>query len=49
MESDGGTKYVFFAGFETEEEAEAFCELYDWEFKDENDFVWKLYVEESRL
>ena len=48
MLSGGGTKCVLFSGFETEEEAIKCCNHYDWEFEDENGFVWSLDVEEEK-
>ena len=30
--------------FDTEEEAEEFCEENEWEYKDDNDFVWNLEI-----
>ena len=35
------------AEFETEQEAIDFCEYYNWELKDENDFWWDLAVDEE--
>ena len=40
-ESCGGV-IIKIAEFETEQEAVDFCEYYDWELKDENDFWWDL-------
>lgn len=31
--------------FETEQEAIDFCEAHGWEFKDEHDFVYELYID----
>ena len=39
-------KYLI-AEFETEQEAVEFCEAYDWEIKDENEFVWDMYIDED--
>lgn len=32
---------------ETEDEAEEFCDDHDWEYTDENEFVWELEIEEE--
>ncbi len=45
--SEGGTKHDFSAGYETEEAANAFAEENDWRFVDENQFEWRLEVEED--
>ena len=47
MLSDGGTKKDFTGGFETRAEAEAAGEKSDWQYTDENAFVWRLEVEED--
>lgn len=47
MESCGGTSRDFMSGFDTWEEAEEMAESYDYEFCDENGFVWSLSVEEE--
>lgn len=47
MESGGGTVYDFMSGFESEQEAIATAENYDWHFTDENGFDWSLYIEED--
>lgn len=47
IKSGGGTNRIFAAGFKDEYEAEQFAEFYDWQWKDENDFVWDMYVEED--
>jgi hypothetical protein len=46
-ESSGGVKrYV--TEFDTEEEAVEFCDSMDWEYVDENRFVWDLDYREVR-
>lgn len=45
--SDGGTKHDYSLGFKTEADAEAFAEDSDWHFIDENQFEWRLEVEED--
>lgn len=35
-----------FCSTETIEEATKICELYNWEFEDENGFVWSLEIDE---
>lgn len=40
----GGCKHLFHEGSLTE--CEDLCELYGWEFKDENEFVWSMEIEE---
>lgn len=45
--SDGGTKHDYSLGFETEADAEAFAEAANWRFIDENQFEWRLEVEED--
>lgn len=47
MVSEGGTKYDFSSGFKTEAEAEAFAASEDWHHVDENQFEWRLEVEED--
>jgi len=47
MVSEGGTKRAFSSGFETEEEAEKFAESEGWRYLDENEFEWRLEVEEA--
>ena len=47
MVSDGGTKQDFSQGFATEAEAEQFAADADWRFVDENQFEWRLEVEED--
>lgn len=44
--SGGGVKYSLI-WFETEEEAEEFCDQNNWEWMDENGFVWYLEIEEE--
>ena len=46
IESAGGTKR-YLAGFYTELEAELFCNDHNWEYKDENGFVWDMDYEEN--
>ena len=38
---------MFCSGFKDVFEANQYAEFYDWQWKDENDFVWYLYVEED--
>lgn len=45
--SAGGVKHLFEGDFNSEEEAVARAEELEWEYKDENDFVWNLVVEEE--
>ena len=47
MVSDGGTKRDYNTGFETEAAAEAFAEDAGWRYVDENQFEWRLKVEED--
>ncbi len=47
MVSDGGSKRDFSQGFATEAEAEQFAADADWRFVDENQFEWRLEVEED--
>ena len=47
MVSDGGTKYDYRLGFTSEEEAENAAAEDDWRFVDENQFEWRLEVEED--
>ena len=49
MVSDGGTKRDFSQGFATEAEAEQFAAGADWRFVDENQFAWRLEVEEDHV
>lgn len=46
MVSEGGTKHDLSAGFENEAEATAFAESEGWRHVDENQFEWRLEVEE---
>ena len=46
IKSAGGTKR-YLAGFYTELEAELFCNDHNWEYKDENEFVWDMDYEEN--
>ena len=47
MVSDGGTKRDYSQGFATEAEAEQFAADADWRLVDENQFEWRLEVEED--
>ena len=47
MVSDGGTKQDYSLGFATEAEAEQFAADADWRYVDENQFEWRLEVEED--
>ena len=47
MVSDGGMKKDFTGGFDTRAEAEAAGEENGWQHTDENEFVWRLEVEED--
>ena len=47
MVSDGGTRKDYSQGFATEAEAEQFAADADWRFVDENQFEWRLEVEED--
>ena len=47
MVSDGGTKKDFTVGYDTQAEAEAAGNEHDWQYADENQFVWRLEVEED--
>ena len=49
MVSDGGTKRDFSQGFATEAEAKQFAADADWRFVDENQFEWRLEVEEDHV
>ena len=49
MVSDGGTKRDYSQGFATEAEAEQFAADADWRFVDENQFEWRLEVEEDHV
>lgn len=45
--SDGGIQSLFEGGFDTEEAAIEKAEFYGWKYKDNNDFVWSIVVEEE--
>lgn len=47
MVSEGGTKHDLSAGFQSEEAAEKFAESEGWRYLDENQFEWRLEVEED--
>ena len=47
MVSDGGTRRDFIGGYDTEAEAEAVAEDIDWKVIDENEFEWRLEVDED--
>ena len=47
MVSDGGTRKDYSQGFATEAEAEQFAANADWRYVDENQFEWRLEVEED--
>ena len=47
LESEGGTKHDFKLDFATEKEAEQFAFDMDWRYVDENQFEWRLAVEED--
>jgi antirestriction protein ArdC len=47
MVSDGGTKKDFTGGYDFRAEAEAAADASDWQYTDENLFVWRLEVEED--
>ena len=46
IKSAGNVKR-YFTEFKTEAEAKDFCIENNWEYKDENDFVWGLDYEET--
>lgn len=48
MSSGGGTVLDFMT-LPTRKEADQVCESYGWEFKDENDFVWGLDIDEREI
>ena len=48
QESEGGTKHDFKLDFDTEKEAEQFASDMDWRYVDENQFEWRLAVEEDQ-
>lgn len=47
LESEGGIKHDFKLDFATEAEAEQFAADMDWHYVDENQFEWRLKVEED--
>ena len=47
MVSPGGVKRDFHGGFETEKIANGFASIHEWEYTDENGFVWNLEVVED--
>lgn len=47
MASDGGTRRDFTGGYDTQAEAEAAAEAIDWKVVDENEFEWRLEVDED--
>ena len=47
QESEGGTKHDFKLDFATKKEAEQFASDMDWRYVDENQFEWRLAVEED--
>jgi uncharacterized protein YciU (UPF0263 family) len=47
MVSDGGTRRDFTGGYDTQVEAEAAAEDIDWKVIDENEFEWRLEVDED--
>ena len=47
QEREGGTKHDFKLDFTTEKEAEQFASDMDWRYVDENQFEWRLAVEED--
>ncbi len=47
--SSGGGMVQDFMTLPTKAEAEEICESYGWEFKDENEFVWGLDIEEREV
>ena len=47
LESEGGTKHDFKLEFATEREAQQFASDMDWRYVDENQFEWRLAVEED--
>ncbi len=49
LESEGGTKHDFKLDFVTEREAEQFASDMDWRYVDENQFEWRLAVEEDPM
>ena len=47
MDGGGGPLRDFYSGFATEAEAEQFADEMGWRYLDENQFEWRLYVEED--
>ena len=47
MISDGGTRRDFAGGYDTQAEAEAAAEAIDWKVVDENEFEWRLEIDED--
>ena len=47
MVSDGGTRRDFTGGYDTQAEAEAVADAIDWKVVDENEFEWRLEVDED--
>lgn len=47
MVSEGGTKHDLTGGFNTEAEAIAEAEAHNWKYVDENQFEWRLEIEED--
>jgi hypothetical protein len=45
--SDGGTKRDLSGGFNTEVEAIAEAEAHNWKYVDENQFEWRLEIDED--
>lgn len=44
MVSEGGTRQPYMGGFNSQEDAEVTCEDMNWEYADENHFVWSLEI-----
>ena len=44
---ESGSVKRYFASFYTKIEAEVFCNENNWEYKDENEFVWDMYYEKN--
>ena len=42
-----GVKQDFMSGFASEQEAEEFAEKYGWVWLDENQFEWRMEIEED--
>lgn len=43
----GSVKYDFASGFASQKEAEKFADYYDWFWLDENEFEWRMEVDEE--